>query len=293
MRIATKRFMGGRGGAMRHAAVIALAAAALAQPAHGATEEVVATVNGVPLYRADLDNAMRAAGRPDTPSGRQAMLHDLVGRELIRQAAERDGLGRSEAVQQAMRKAKVDAENRIYVAEHMQPQPVTDAQVRERYDAIVSELGPQEYRVSVMTLADEPTARFALMRLGQGEPFEKVAAQTGIQAADGNTSRWVSFREPATEGHTQGLPLPLAQTLTTLKVGEVTPAPIATAADRYVVARLDDRRPTAIPPYDGARASLRAALEARQREDAFMAMVNRLAAKAVIRPQQAMAGAAK
>ncbi len=292
MRIATKKFMGGRGGAMLRTAAIALAAAALVQPARAATAEVVATVNGVPLYRADLDNAMRAAGRLDTPAGRQEMLHALVGRELIRQAAERDGLGRSEAVQQAMRKAKVDAENRIYVAEHMQPQPVTDAQVRERYDAIVSELGPQEYRVSVMTLADEPTARFALMRLGQGEPFEKVAAQTGIQAADGNTSRWVSFREPATEGRTQGLPLPLAQALTTLKVGEVTPAPIA-AAGRYVVARLDDRRPTAIPSYDSARESLRAALEARQRDDAFMAMVNRLAAKAVIRPQQVMAGAAK
>lgn len=277
---------------MLRTAAIALAAAALVQPARAATAEVVATVNGVPLYRADLDNAMRAAGRLDTPAGRQEMLHALVGRELIRQAAERDGLGRSEAVQQAMRKAKVDAENRIYVAEHMQPQPVTDAQVRERYDAIVSELGPQEYRVSVMTLADEPTARFALMRLGQGEPFEKVAAQTGIQAADGNTSRWVSFREPATEGHTQGLPLPLAQALTTLKVGEVTPAPIA-AAGRYVVARLDDRRPTAIPSYDSARESLRAALEARQRDDAFMAMVNRLAAKAVIRPRQVMAGAAK
>ncbi|WP_042301461.1 peptidylprolyl isomerase [Paraburkholderia kururiensis] len=277
---------------MLRTAAIALAAAALVQPARAATAEVVATVNGVPLYRADLDNAMRAAGRLDTPAGRQEMLHALVGRELIRQAAERDGLGRSEAVQQAMRKAKVDAENRIYVAEHMQPQPVTDAQVRERYDAIVSELGPQEYRVSVMTLADEPTARFALMRLGQGEPFEKVAAQTGIQAADGNTSRWVSFREPATEGRTQGLPLPLAQALTTLKVGEVTPAPIA-AAGRYVVARLDDRRPTAIPSYDSARESLRAALEARQRDDAFMAMVNRLAAKAVIRPQQVMAGAAK
>lgn len=277
---------------MLRTTAIALAVIALVQPAHAAADEVVATVNGVPVHRADLDDALRSSGRPDTPAARTEILHGLVARELIRQAAEHDGLGRSEAVQRAMQKAKVDAENRIYVAQHMQPQAVTDAQVRERYDAIVSELGPQEYRVSVMTLADEPTARFALMRLGQGEPFEKVAAQTGIQAADGNTSRWVSFREPAVEGHTQGLPLPLAQALTTLKVGEVTPVPIA-AVGHYVVARLDDRRPTAIPSYDGVRASLRASLEARQNDDAFMAMVNRLAAKAVIRPQQVMAGAAK
>ncbi|WP_227792028.1 peptidylprolyl isomerase [Burkholderia sp. BE17] len=270
---------------------IVLAMAANAQAAHAA-DEVVATVNGVPLHRTAIDEVLKTAGQQDTPAARQQILNGLVARELIRQAAERDRLGNTEAVRQAMQKAKVDTENRLYAAQHLQPRPVTDAQVRERYDAIVKEAGSDEYQVSVMTLADEPAARFALMRVRWGEPFSTVAAQTGVAAQGDGTPRWVSFRTPAVEGHTQGLPLPLAQALSTLKVGEVTPEPIA-AAGRYVIARLDARRPTAIPSYDAVRESLRTSLEAQQRDDAVMALVDRLAARAVIRPPLATAPVAQ
>jgi len=288
MRNVAKKTARRRHGAAIRTIAIVLAIAAHAQTAQANADEVVATVNGVPLHRTAVDEALRATRQPDTPAARQQILNGLVARELIRQAAERDRLGDTEVVRQAIRKAKVDTENRLYAAQHLQLQPVTDAQVRERYEAIAREAGTDEYQVSVMTLADEPAARFALMRVRAGEPFAKVAAQTGVAAQGDGTPRWVSFRTPAVEGHTQGLPLPLAQVLPTLKAGEVTPEPIA-AAGHYVIARLDARRPTVIPPYDAVRESLRTSLEAQQRDDAFKTLVDRLAANAVIRPQHAAA----
>lgn len=292
MRNATKKTERRRHGVAIRTAGIVLVLAAQMQIAHAVSDEVIATVNGVPLHRTGIDEVLKSTGQQDTPAARQQILNGLVARELIRQAAERDRLGNTEVVRQAMQKAKVDTENRLYAAQHLQQRPVTDADVRERYEAIVREAGSDEYQVSVMTLADEPAARFALMRVRAGEPFAKVAAQTGVAAQGDGTPRWVSFRTPAVEGHTQGLPLPLAQVLATLKAGEVTPEPIA-AAGRYVIARLDARRPTAIPSYDAVRESLRTSLEAQQRDDAVMALVDRLAGKAVIRPPRVTASVAQ
>ncbi|WP_051374437.1 peptidylprolyl isomerase [Paraburkholderia sprentiae] len=249
------------------------------------TDDVVASVNGVAVHRAELYEAM--IGRQE--SARPEILQGLVARELLRQAAEREGLGNTESVRAAMQKAKVDTENRLYVARHLSAEAVTDAQVRERYDAIVSELGPYQYQVSQMTFADEPTARFALMLLQNGESFAQVAARAQTSAAQ---TSWVSFKTPITDGHTQGVPVPLAHVITTLKTGEITRAPVR-VGDSYMVARLDDRRDTVIPTYDEARESMRRTMQGKKNDDAFAGLVSRLAEKAVIRPQQAFRSASQ
>ncbi|RKT13467.1 parvulin-like peptidyl-prolyl isomerase [Paraburkholderia sp. RAU2J] len=263
-----------------------MVAAALHMPvALSAPNDVVATVNGVALHREELDEAM--VGRQE--SMRPEILQGLVARELLRQAAERDGLGNTEPVRAAMQKAKVDTENRLYVARHLSAEPVTDAQVRERYNAVVSELGPYQYQVSRLTFADEPSARFALVLLQNGESFAQVAARAQASAAD---TSWVSFKNPITEGHTQGVPVPLAQVIATMKAGEVTSAPVR-AGDSYIVARLDDRRDTVIPSYDEAREPMRKAMQGKKNDDAFAGLIGGLAEKTVVRPQQVFRSASK
>ncbi|CAG9200624.1 TPA: peptidyl-prolyl cis-trans isomerase [Burkholderia vietnamiensis] len=271
---------------VRGAAAAAMIAAAL-QP-HGAlaaSNDVVATVNGVALHRAELDTAM--VGRQE--SARGEVLQGLVARELLRQAAERDGLGTSQPVRAAMEKAKVDTENRLYVAKHLPPQAVTDAEIRQRYDATVARLGPYEYRVSHMSFADEPSARFAITMLENGTAFANVA--TRAQATDVQTE-WISFKTPVVEGQTQGLPVELAQALATMKPTQFTGVPLH-VGDRFVVARIDDRRDTVIPSFADAQGELRKSMEGRRNDDAFAAFVGQLAQKAVIRPAQILQGVSK
>lgn len=267
-------------------AVLAMISAAFPSPAAlAASGDVVATVNGVALHRAELDEAM--VGRQE--SARNEVLQGLVARELLRQAAERDGLGNSQPVRAAMQKAKVDTENRLYVAMHLPPRPVTEDEVRQRYNEIVSQLGLSQYQVSRMSFGDEPTARFALALLGNGETFANVAART--QATDAQTG-WVSFKSPVKEGQTQGLPLPLAQKIAAMKPGQLTDAPLH-VGDRFIVARLDDRQNTVIPSYADASGTLRKAMEGKRDEDSFVAFIDQLAKKAVIRPAQIMRSASK
>ncbi|MFM0696325.1 peptidyl-prolyl cis-trans isomerase [Paraburkholderia graminis] len=260
-------------------AILATVAAALQAPAAlAASDEVVATVNGLAVHRAELDEAM--VGRP--ASARGEVLQGLIARELLRQAAERDGLGNSQPVRAAMLKAKIDTENRLYIAKHLPAQQVTDADVRQRYDEIVGQLGPYQYQVSRLSFADEPTARFALALLANGESFANVAART--QATDAQAG-WVSFKNPSTEG-------PLANAITTMKVGEITRVPVP-VGDKFVVARLDERRDTVVPSFADAQGAMRKAMEGQKNENAFAAFIGQLAQKAVIRPAQILRSASK
>jgi parvulin-like peptidyl-prolyl isomerase len=275
-------------------ALLALAAAALHAPIALAAKpsiesadagDVVATVNGVAVHRAELDEAM--IGRQE--SMRPQVLQGLVARELLRQAAERDGLGNTEPVRAAMRKARIDTENRLYIARHVSTEPVTDTDVRRRYDEIAGQFGPYQYQVSRMTFSDEPTARFALALLGSGESFANVAART--HATDVQTD-WISFKTPPAEGRTQGLPLPLAQTIAAMNAGDITRTPIR-AGDRFIVARLDDRRDAVVPSFAQASGAMSNALERKRADDAFAALIAQLAQKAAIRPAQLMKDGSK
>ena len=267
-------------------AALAMMAATLNAPAaSAASDDVVATVNGVALHRVELDEAM--TGRPE--SARGEVLQGLVARELLRQAAERDGLGNAQPVRAAMQKAKVDTENRLYVARHLPMQPVTDDEVRQRYNEIVSQLGPYQYKVSQMSFADEPTARFALALLEKGESFANVATRS--HASDAQTG-WISFKQPVKEGQTLGLPLPLAQALATMQPGQFTNAPLH-VGDRFIVARLDERRDTVIPSYAQASAAMRKAMESKRNGDAFVTFIGQLARKAEIRPAQILRSASQ
>jgi hypothetical protein len=98
----------------------------------------VARVNGVDIPEAQLDDVLSASRQPDTPQVRQAVRQDLIARELLRQNAEKQRYGTKPEVQAAMNTAKVNAETQLYVKDSIHPEPVTDAQVRARYDEIVA-----------------------------------------------------------------------------------------------------------------------------------------------------------
>ncbi|MGE8508945.1 foldase protein PrsA [Paraburkholderia terricola] len=268
--------------AMMIAGPIAAAKTPLQQ---GADADVIATVNRVPIQRAQLDEAVRSSGQPDTPAQRQTLTEGLIARELIRQAAEKEKLGNTEQVAQAVRKARVDTENRLYIAQHMRPEAISEAQVRARYDAIVAELGTEEYKARVITVRDDLTAKAVLAKLDRGVPFETLAAENSVAPSrtDGGALPWFSFRTPVSEGHTQGLALPLALAVSMLDVGQISRSPVAVGNQRVIV-KLDAKRPVVTPSYEQARASLRQTMESQASERAFTQLVGTLAAKAVIVP---------
>lgn len=243
----------------------------------------VATVNGTAITQSEVDAVLRASRQPDTPQVRQAIKNQLIARVLIQQAAEKANYGSKPEVQTAMQVAKANAETQLYLKDSVKPEPVTDAQVKARYDEIVASLGKDEYKPRLIVVKDAATAATVLVELKAGKPFDGLARQYSIAPSRdaGGELPWVSFKTPATEGKTAGLPVAIAHALEKLPVGAVTPESIAVDNARAIV-KLDAKRPTQVPAFNQAQATIRQQLEALALEKASAQFVGGLLKSATI-----------
>ncbi|MGD7217403.1 peptidylprolyl isomerase, partial [Ralstonia pseudosolanacearum] len=192
----------------------------------------------------------------------QALKQQLIARELFRQqAAKNPAYDKLPAVKQAMQEAHDAVITQAWLKDNIKPAPITDEQVKARYDAIVASLGDKEYKARVIQLGDDVTAAQVLAQLKQGGDFAKLAQQysTAPNKVRGGDMDWVSFKVPVEEGKTQNLPLPLAREIAALAVGAASTAPVEAGSQRYIV-KVEAARPTQVPGYDTVRPAIRQAL---------------------------------
>uniref|UniRef100_UPI003BEF18BC foldase protein PrsA n=1 Tax=Burkholderia arboris TaxID=488730 RepID=UPI003BEF18BC len=227
----------------------------------------VATVNGTPITKSEVDAVLQASRQPDTPQLRQAIKNQLIAQVLIRQAAEKANYGDKPEVKQAMQVTKSNAETQLFLHDNVKPEPVTDAQVKSRYDEIIASLGKDEVKPRIIVTKDAATAATVLAGLKSGQSFDALARQysQAPSAAAGGELPWVSFKTPVTEGNTQGLPLAVAQAITQLPAGGVTPQSIALGNDATgprAVVKVDARRPTEVPTFEAVKPTIQQQLQA-------------------------------
>ncbi|WP_175813552.1 peptidyl-prolyl cis-trans isomerase [Burkholderia contaminans] len=242
-----------------------------------------AIVNDTPITQAEVDAVLQASRQSDTPQLRQAIKNHLVTRVLIQQAAEKANYGAKPEVQAAMQVAKANAEMQLYLKDNVKPAPVTDTQVKARYDEIVASLGKDEYKARLIVVKDVATAATVLAQLKSGSSFDGLARQYSLAPSRdaGGELAWVSFKTPAVDGQTAGLPLAVAQALVTLPVGAVTPDSIAIGNARAIV-KLDAKRPTQVPAFNVVKATIQQQLQALALEKASVEFVGGLLKNATI-----------
>ncbi|WP_241299999.1 peptidylprolyl isomerase [Burkholderia stabilis] len=257
--------------------LIAALAGVLSGPVHAQTAAAVATVNGTAITQADVDTLLRASGQPDSPQVRQAIKNQLITRVLVQQAAEKANYGDKPEVKAAVQQAKVNAEVQLYLRDNVKPEPVTDEQVKARYDELVAALGKNEYKPRLIVVKDPVTAATVLSELKSGKSFEGLARQYSMAPSrdTGGELPWVSFHTPAAEGKTGGLPLPVAQAIEKLTVGAATKDSIPVDGVRVIV-KLDAKRPTQVPGFETAKPALQQQLQAIAVEKASAQMIGNL-----------------
>ncbi len=220
----------------------------------------VAKVNGVAISAAALDRAVAeagAAGQPDTPVLRTLLVQRLVAEELFWQEARKLNLQNNaeaaEAAEQARRRSAIGQ----YIQRSVKPAAPGETELRQRYDRIVANLGPREYRISLIQTADEAALRESAKRIAGGADFAAEAKRVSqvASAQRGGSLNWLSFTLPPAAGRTNGLPLPIAQAIVSLKPGAIS-APIALDDNTWAVIRVDEERPTQIPDYQVTRSTL-------------------------------------
>ena len=95
---------------------------------------------------------------------------------------------------------------------------------------------------------------------------------------------WISFKTPIQPGNTQNWPQPLAEALVKLPQGGISSAPVQ-IGDAFWILRVDEKRPTQIPPYEQSKDALRKQLEQVALEKATAQVVVDLMKNAKIQQQ--------
>jgi len=243
------------------------------------TGNSVAVVNGVAIEQKAFDQLLQqliAQGNKDTPQLRDRVRDQLIARELFLQEAKKRNLDNDPQVQAIVEETRKNAMIQRYLKEAIQPQPVSDQELREQYEKTKARLGPKEYKLRVIQVATEAKAKELRARLKKGESFADLAHRESLSpsAQRSGELEWVSFKIPAQEGETGRLPLPIAQAVEKLAKGKVI-EPV-TVKDMWWLVKIDDVRTTRVPSFEEARPSLANALQARELERTTGELVQKL-----------------
>lgn len=223
------------------------------------TYEFVASVNGVPITKGLLDLNLNAAigqGQKDSPQLRESIKNELINRELISQAATKEGLAKDIDLTDQITQIKQTLLVQAFLEAHFKKNPISDASLREEYEKQKQSLGAgssiTQYKLSQIVLPTESTAIAVSDRLTKGDDFARAAKEVSIDEStktQGGSLGWVS--------QNQLLPA-IASVMLGLRKGQ-TSSPIQIQGG-WVIIRVEDSQSAKIASFEASKPQLRQAI---------------------------------
>jgi peptidyl-prolyl cis-trans isomerase C len=220
----------------------------------------VATVNGKPIPAAKVDQVVKqvvAQGKAtDSPQLRDAIKKDLIGREVLIQEADKQGIGTRAEVKNAIDNARQSIIINAMLADYIKKNPVKDADITAEYNKYKSQVGDKEYHARHILVATEDEAKAIIAKLKGGAKFDELAKQSKDpgSANNGGDLDWAS---PAT------FVPEFSKALTSLQKGAITETPVKTQFGYHVI-KLDDTRAAKIPPLEEVKQQVAEQLQQRK-----------------------------
>jgi peptidyl-prolyl cis-trans isomerase C len=223
-----------------------LAQDAAKKPAAASASAKKVVVNGViiPQTRFEaLAGEAKAQGRPDSPELQQMIKEELVNREVLMQAAARQGLDKKADVITALDLARQDVLVRALFDAHIKANPVSDETLKKQYEELKVTMGDSEYKARHILVEKEDEAKAILADLAKGGDFNKIAKDkskdTGSKDNGGDLDWGPAGRYVP----------PFAAALKGMKKGDTTSKPVQTNFGWHII-RLDDVRPMKHPSFE-------------------------------------------
>jgi peptidyl-prolyl cis-trans isomerase C len=228
--------------------IMLVAACTIAIPAFA---QNVATVNRKPITQQSLDQFIKllvSQGATDTPDLREKVKEEMINREVLVQAAEKEGVAKQPDVASEIELARQTALVRALMADYLQKHPVTDAQVQAEYNKLKQQqASTMEYEVRHILVEDEKTAKNLLAELKKDKrKFESLAKKYSKDPGSAEKGGKLGWAPPS--NYVQ----PFAQAVTQLKKGELADNPVQTQFGWHVI-MVDNIRPLEFPSLDQAR----------------------------------------
>jgi peptidyl-prolyl cis-trans isomerase C len=216
----------------------------------------IATVNGKAIPASRVDQVVKqvvAQGKAtDSPQLRDAIKKDLIGREVLIQEADKQGVGGRADVKAAIDNARQSIIINAMLADYVKKNPVKDAEIKAEYDRYKSQVGEKEYHARHILVATEDEAKAIIAKLKGGAKFEELAKQgKDGTAANGGDLDWAS---PA------GYVPEFSKAMMALQKGAITETPVKTQFGWHVI-KLEDVRQAKIPPLDEVKQQVAESLQ--------------------------------
>ncbi len=222
-------------------AVLALIMAA------GAHAQTAVTVNGQPIAQATVDavaaSVAQQSGRPATPELKDQVKKELILRAVVVQQAEKDGIDKRKDVEQEIQAQRENILINTLFGEYLKKHPVTDAQVKAKYDEFVKSFGTTEYEAEHILVPTEKEAKDIIAQLKKGAKFSELAKKDSKDTGSAANGGQLGWSTPANY-----VP-PFAAALAKLKPGQYTTTPVQTQFGWHVI-KLEKTRPAKPPTLD-------------------------------------------
>ena len=230
--------------------VMFAAALALAAPIYA---QNVATVNGKPITKANVDEFVKllgTQGATDSPQLREQVKEELINRQVMVQAAEAAGLVKDPTITVELELARQGILVRALMADYLKKNPITDAKIQAEYDKLKkAEDGKFEYEVRHILVEDENTANDMQAKLkAKSAKFEDLAKSSKDpgSAEKGGNLGWA-----ADSNYVE----PFAKAVAATPKGQLSEKPVQSQFGWHVIEVLD-KRPVAFPPLEQVRKEL-------------------------------------
>jgi len=221
----------------------------------------VATVNGKPIPASKVDQVVKqvvAQGKgTDSPQLRDAIKKDLIGREVLIQEADKQGVGARPDVKNLIDNARQSIMINAMLADYIKKNPVKDAEIKAEYDKVkAAQGGNKEYHARHILVENEADAKAIITKLKGGAKFEDLAKQSKDpgSGANGGDLGWAAPESFVPE---------FSKAMTSLQKGQITETPVKTQYGYHVI-RLEEVRPVTIPPLEEVKQQVAESLQQRK-----------------------------
>ena len=160
-----------------------LTALALASAAFAVSAQNIATVNGKPIPKSLQDEwvaQLVANGGKDTPEARRQITENLVANALVEQEAAKRKISDDPKVKFALDYAKFRILQEALLRDEMAKHPVSEKEIKARYEEEKAALGNKEYEVSHILVKDQKTAENIEKKLAAGGNFAALAKEFSV-----------------------------------------------------------------------------------------------------------------
>lgn len=221
-----------------------------------AADKTVATVNGKKISEKQLDQfasiLQKKNPRFDPKSNRQAIINQLVNREVLLQEAKKRKIEKDPEVAFVLQQQRQELLVQALIQKNFAKKPVKEKQLKKLYKEKVAGANLQEYKARHILLKSEDEAKTVIAKLDAGGDFAELAKKnsTGPSAKTGGDLGW--FRP-------QQMVPPFARAVAEMKKGSHSSKPVKTNFGWHVI-KLEDSRKSEPPKYDDVKQQLESSI---------------------------------